>query len=325
MKLEQSRVSPQSMDQVESVMNEMDKVNGTQFKGWIKNEDNIGYLCTFKRSLFEENWETQPASVFNVLYWLVDGWNIASVAEFMLKMFYHWKLDSVKFGVLVNGLTKGLYKTTGTAGLLGKPWEDEKIYDLLHVLLIGESPKACAKFIKNFTTGVDINVMMEIKTNEVITTRTWSREDVLDLVKNVSFYLHWDESFMRAFLMEYTTLMIPDDTIRQQSVLAEIQSRFLSPRPPVTCYTPIYFPNSFDVLDEYSSLKSEIAFSVSILDLVLLEAEEYELESILQDLKLNGVAAWKRMDQRINGIIKSTDSPLEKPGRRVDRKLDLEE
>lgn len=83
-----SPVAPKSVKELEYVMTEMDRINGTSFKQWVLSEENIGYICTFKREIFENNWETNPSGVFTVLQWLSEGWKTPSVAEFLLKMFY---------------------------------------------------------------------------------------------------------------------------------------------------------------------------------------------------------------------------------------------
>lgn len=125
---------PRNVKELNDEMERMDKVNGTSFKGWILDESNIGYVCTFKRHLWENNWETHPESVFISLQFLSSygDWKVPSVAELILKMFHHWGVDSPRFGALVNGLVRGLshskeeLKPTDNSEI---EWTKRRIYD----------------------------------------------------------------------------------------------------------------------------------------------------------------------------------------------------
>ncbi|KAJ3092359.1 hypothetical protein HK102_008148 [Quaeritorhiza haematococci] len=65
-----------------------------------------GYVCMFKKSLFETYHKNDFETFILVLKWLTRDWSVSSVAEFVIKMFYNWKVDSEKFGTVVGRMVE---------------------------------------------------------------------------------------------------------------------------------------------------------------------------------------------------------------------------
>lgn len=133
-------------------------------------------------------------------------------------MFYHWRLESTKFGTLLNGLVSGVMSDGGDkynheeeeeddneegVRVIGTPWPKKKIYDLLHVLLIGESAQSTAKFLKSFTASETLNGNGGNQMRGLQFTKSWDAIEVNELVKKLALCLQWDAAFLRQMLMEF--------------------------------------------------------------------------------------------------------------------------
>ncbi|KAJ3124341.1 hypothetical protein HK101_006144, partial [Irineochytrium annulatum] len=163
-------------------MLEMDRLYGTSFINWIRSESNIGYICSFKKDLFEHYERTSPESIPRVMTWLTSDWSIASVAEIMLKLFYGYRIASIKF-------TRLLAQITAT-------WSRLRQRELVNILLIGEPAPITARFIRNLTRHHSIDAP------------AWPRGDVADLFKSCAIVLRWNEQFMRETVIELANLLI---------------------------------------------------------------------------------------------------------------------
>jgi len=292
-------------EQVEHSLSEMDRLNGTSFKDWIKMEENINYISTFKRGIFETSWENNPTSMLVAVQWLTSSWSPASTVEFLLKMFYHWKLESPQFGVLMNGLVRGLHVKGQVETVIGKEWEESKMHDLLHVLLIGESASSTAKFLKHLTTSLPLVQGLGTEAAQVAQpdtpfTKEWLRKEILDLVKSLMIALQWDDTFMKTMLNEYSGLLI-QDPIKLLRLQTEIRLRYRNKTPCNDLYpmSPSTLSSS-PTTPSYQSFATHILFSHTLLDMILLEAETIELDAVLKELQMNGVAGWAKADEMLS-------------------------
>ena len=234
-------LQPQNVKELDEIMTTMDKNNGTSFKHWIQSMENISYICTFKRDFFENYFQSSPQTVIVVIQWLSLNWTVPSIAEFVLKMFYHWKLESPQFGALLNGLVED--------------WTRKRTFDLLHVLLIGESPKSIATFIRNFTTSYKFRVDSH--------TRNWSRYEIVDLFTHLSIRMQWDNEMITSILLIYSTLVLDQVTV---------------------------LPFIHRIKSEFFGTASSITM-VNIVECLLIEQEAAILGKILVDLKNIG-SSW---------------------------------
>ncbi|KAI8810935.1 hypothetical protein BJ742DRAFT_799265 [Cladochytrium replicatum] len=192
--------------EIEHAMREMDKMHGTSFYKWIRSEENIGYICAFKRTMFEdflnlpqelteglspfaivharEDCQCGPTSgpslVGRALRWMSSEWSIPSIAELLLKLFYHLRVESRIFARLVaelavlndgeeskSGATQTEREAAGSSTadndnadlpeeaedeLEGKSFVDaERVSEVVEVLLMGETPQVAAAFVRHFS------------------------------------------------------------------------------------------------------------------------------------------------------------------------------
>ncbi|KAJ3332107.1 hypothetical protein HDU76_001250 [Blyttiomyces sp. JEL0837] len=205
---------PESVEDIEESLREMDRLYGTSFYSWIKSEANIGYLCTFKRKMFDQYADEDPAVLVRVLQFLTSGWSVASVAEIMLKLFYGYKIESRKFSRLL--------------AAVASKWDRSRRHEVVNVLLIGETSKSTAKFIYHFTEGNGVNGELEFADELVL--KPWSVDETRDLVKSVATVLRWGEVFLRDFLIEYAKLLI-SEPVKRMTMITAIRDRFKSQKP----------------------------------------------------------------------------------------------
>jgi hypothetical protein len=68
--------------------------------------------------------------------------------------------------------------------------------ELVNVLLIGETAKSTAKFMRHFTEG---NTQPASDYEDGMHLKPWTTEEVRDLVKSSAAMLRWNETFMVCF------------------------------------------------------------------------------------------------------------------------------
>lgn len=181
---------PKSLEDVQETMAEMDRINKTTFADWIRSESNISYLCSFKGPMILEYIEQDPESAMYALEWIIEGWAIDSVAELVLKLFYSLRIQSQQF-------SQRLYR-------LVHSWKNEKIVELLPILLIGEGVTTCSTFFCSWYQCSG-----------------YSSEKMADLVVPIAYGFKWSAEQLSEFLME-TTLQICQDTVMQRSLIVVI-------------------------------------------------------------------------------------------------------
>ena len=111
---------PNSIEEIEDTMSEMDKVFRTSFKDWIRDESNLNYICTMKRPVFMREFRQDPKRGIKAIGWITSNWALTSIMEFLLKMFPQFNIDSNEFARLIFDFTLDwpLYKTNGKFTLL---------------------------------------------------------------------------------------------------------------------------------------------------------------------------------------------------------------
>jgi hypothetical protein len=276
----QKQSPPRTYAQLNESMDAMDKSNSTSFKDWILSEENIGYVCTFKRHLWEENWETNPCSVIIVMQFLHSkgGWSSPSMAEMMLKMFLHWGVDSPRFGALLNGIVRGITLPEEEEDKPDESWEKRQIYDLVYIILIDNSAKEAAKFLRHLTTKYTLtkgfNGTSDPLENDAPETKQWSRKQIIDLFKGVSYRRQWTESFRRELLVEFVQLVISDKQ-KQEHFEYDIRVKCMgSLENSASSSSSVMIGKSF---------QESVNSSIELLDTILLEAECEELVGSLRE------------------------------------------
>jgi hypothetical protein len=180
-KEEKEIIPPQSMEEIGRVMNEMDDIYRTNYSEWFRDESNLSYICTIKRPIFMKEFRANPKQGMEAIKWITSGWSLASIMEFVLKMFPFMTIDNPEFAELVSDLVTGwaLDKIFGTFVELN--------IEFIKLLLIGESSSTCASFIFCF--------------NKI------SRSDQTDLLVYLSNSLSWDSAFLRLFLLDFSMMV----------------------------------------------------------------------------------------------------------------------
>lgn len=165
---------PRNVKEIEAALSAMDKKNGTSFKSWIRDSENLSYLCSFKKDLFEEYYKVDPQYVINALSWLTKDWSLSSISELLLKLFYSSDgMESEKFLLVVKGLTQD--------------WERLRKVELVNVLLIGETASISGKFCSRYVGGWD------------------SMNDIRFFLEELFVCLRWKEDFLFEFLTNFVT------------------------------------------------------------------------------------------------------------------------
>eukprot|EP00842_Homolaphlyctis_polyrhiza_P006683 jgi/Hompol1/7015/HPOL_005159-RA len=204
-----SNKPPNSAEEVSAAMREMDRRHGTSFESWIKNEKNIGYLCTFKRSLFEEFSKKDPQRLIHALNWITSDWSTASTAELILKLFYHLRIDSPEFCRILAGVTQH--------------WSLEDLCSLLHILLIGESCHVVVAFIRFFTD--QDGACQRLSGMEISIDKVWSTTERVALFRDLASGLIWKDEFLQSFLIDYTRTCV-EDPVKQRGLMLTIYRDF---------------------------------------------------------------------------------------------------
>lgn len=322
---------PKNADELNKTMEDMDKINGTTFRNWILSEENIGYVCTFKRHLWENNWEESPESVIVVMQFLVKygKWSVPSTAECILKMFIHFGIDSPRFGAIVNGIVKGLNSPDSLEPSQRQEdgWTKREISDLVYILLIDNTPKECATFLRHLSSRYTLtkgwNGVSDPMEGDASNTKSWSRQEILDVFQGVSHRAQWTEAFRRELLLEYSTLAISDAKKRREF---DRDIRFKSASMlPVDAWS--YFPpgmpptangagpsNGARTRQSRQTFSDSVTNSLELLDTILLEAECEELGSLLFDLsqlEKSWEAAESRLDMFMKNQIPKSDSKMD--------------
>jgi hypothetical protein len=283
--MQQKQSPPRTCAQLDESMDAMDKLNSTSFKNWILSEENIGYICTFKRHLWEQNWETNPCSVIIVMQFLSNkgGWSSPSTAEMLIKMFLHWKVDSPRFGALINGLVRGLELPEDDESKADESWTKRQIYDLVYIVLIDNSPKEAAALIKHLTTGYKLtkgfNGTSDPLETDAPCTKSWTRSEILDLFKGISHRRQWSETFRRELLVEFVMLSIADEQ-RQEEFKYDIHVKFMKQTSSVSS------TSSSSSMMGSKSFSESVNSSIELLELIILEAECEQLVGSLRQSSL---------------------------------------
>ncbi|KAI8617556.1 hypothetical protein BC830DRAFT_1166922 [Chytriomyces sp. MP71] len=198
-----STVRPTSVADVDEAMKEMDRIHETTFKAWIQSEANIGYVCTYKRALFDRYMKEDRQTLALVLRWMSLDWSMASFAEMMLKLFYKHKVESRKF--------------THLLAAVAADWSPEKKAEAANVLLIGETATSTAKFVKHYLEGFKDEKM------DAIQVKIATKEEILALVTTVATLLRWNDVFMMDFITEYASLLFTDPVQRAVTIVKVLQ------------------------------------------------------------------------------------------------------
>ncbi|KAJ3323914.1 hypothetical protein HDV06_000890 [Boothiomyces sp. JEL0866] len=177
-----------SVEDVEATMAQMDKQNKTSFTKWIKSENNINYICTFKGELIKEFIENDFESSIHALEWMTSGWSLESISELILKLFYTKRISSPLFCKIVWGLVH--------------TWDVERITDLLPVILVGESLAINAAFVGNW-----INIS------------TMNSEMIAEIVVGLACGFRWDIDQLEEFLLSLCAFICPDSVLQRSLCL----------------------------------------------------------------------------------------------------------
>ena len=175
----------------------MDEKYNTQFHSWVRSEANVDFVAFYlRRILADYDMPDYPdkKAVSRAIRWLTEGWTVQRIAELLIKLFYHWSLDSEKFAMLVSDLVKN--------------WDLQPFtIDLIVTLVVGERSIKAARFVYNLT-------------------KTWDDPaGITELVSCISSRLRWTERYHRHFILHF--LNTSSETIPHRRITpARIRARF---------------------------------------------------------------------------------------------------
>jgi hypothetical protein len=162
----------QTVSDVEEAMSRMDKIYGTSFYEWLKNEhhlDQIAFHCKRILEAYDE------VSLGRGLAWLTKDWNTNKTAELLIKMFYHWGMSNPRFARVVSSM-------------LEMSENKDKAKDIILTLVIGEEANVAATFIHSLT-------------------QTWETKKTMKIVEMLATRLEWSMDFFQSFLITFTNCM----------------------------------------------------------------------------------------------------------------------
>ncbi|KAI8897957.1 hypothetical protein BC833DRAFT_591707 [Globomyces pollinis-pini] len=177
-----------SMEEVAETMESMDKLNDTSFSTWIRSESNVAYICSIKGELILSYIDKDPESALYALQWMTQDWSLESVAELVLKLFYSTKMNSKLFSNRLYGIVSN--------------WPREKVYDLLPILLIGETPEVCAAFF-----------------SEWLKLTNWTSDTMADCIIPLVVGYQWNTEDLSNFLLNFTLATCVDEIVQKSLML----------------------------------------------------------------------------------------------------------
>ncbi len=118
---------PQSVDQIQKTMEEMDRRYSTCFLSFIQSETNANYISTLKKSFIREQMDECKETGILVLRWITREWALTTIAPFLLKLFSDMSISSLFFIQVVEGITE----TWNTESLQGKVFFKKKLNFLI--------------------------------------------------------------------------------------------------------------------------------------------------------------------------------------------------
>jgi hypothetical protein len=175
-----------SIHSVEETMSKMDNLNHTSFKKWVKDENNVTYLCTVKRKMILEYLEIDPISSMYALQWVIQDWSLETQAEFILKLFYDLGIKNTQFCNRVHSLVH--------------EWSAERQRDLFSILLVGESPLVMSSFFSNWA---------------LLSKSTLCTSGFCDLVVPLVELFRWNVEQIGLFLVGITTGILKNAIIQE--------------------------------------------------------------------------------------------------------------
>ncbi|KAJ3220033.1 hypothetical protein HDU67_007766 [Dinochytrium kinnereticum] len=202
---------PKSVEDVRVAMSTMDKTYTTRFSEWVRSENNVSYICTFKKELFNEFLKEDVIIVCNAIRWLTADWGVASVAELLLKLFYPYRIESRIFANIVQAISVD--------------WSRTRQLDLFNILLIGENASTMAQFFFHITEGISLGEQYPDYPKI-----PWMLHDKIDFLQSCSNTLRWTSSFSEEFLINITNLAVSNEKsrIRINADIRDILTHFTS-------------------------------------------------------------------------------------------------
>lgn len=201
-KLPQPSHLPRNAQEVGLIVQQMDKLHKTNFESWVKSPSNASYICTFKKGIIDEYFTLHPHQVIYALEWMTQEWSTVSTAELILKLFYHYRPNSIEFSRLVLGITS--------------QWDMEEICDLVSILLIGESQSSIVGFLNYFMGLRDVGDFPH---------RDWTPSERIELLQSLARMFQWDHIQLEELCLEFVHTLL-HDPIRQRAIALMLINEF---------------------------------------------------------------------------------------------------
>jgi hypothetical protein len=172
---------PNSVEEVEETMDRMDKLFKTSFSKWIRSENNLAYVCSFKGAMILNYINEDPQSAMFALEWMIHDWSVESVAELVLKLFYSHRVNSLIFSTRLFALVHS--------------WPLEKLAELFPIILIGESVLVTSSFFAAWlqVSGWNVDKMADIVI-PIIASFKWNPAQMSEFLMEVIYYAYLDDS-----------------------------------------------------------------------------------------------------------------------------------
>ena len=164
---------PQSIQEIDASVQRMDKINGTSFYSWLRDDSHLDQVAMHCKRILNDY---ESSSISLGLCWLMREWSASRSAELLIKMFYHWGMASEKFARIVSAIMLHL----SASG------QESKADDILLTLLIGEEAKLTATFL-------------------YLVQKEWSAKKTVEKISMLASRMDWDFEFSRTFMITFTS------------------------------------------------------------------------------------------------------------------------
>lgn len=183
---------------VELAILTMDDTHGTDFHGWVRDEDMVPGICECLGPLIAEYEDGPPHVISRWVTWITQEWRASSVAELLIKLFYHWGIDQQRFADLTRHVIQNRPLASFTSELVAN-------------LVVGERARHAAAFVRRLT-------------------EPWpSSNDVTELVGEVCRRLKWEPRYFRRFVVHFAKL---GKGRRERTAAAILRKPFAAKPPP---------------------------------------------------------------------------------------------
>ncbi len=96
-----------SISDVDNIILNMDKPHNTNFHSWIRNQNNISFICIYKKHIFLSYIDSN-INISHGLNWMMTFWTPIHISTFISYVFHKYINDIPKYTSLIYDITHHL-------------------------------------------------------------------------------------------------------------------------------------------------------------------------------------------------------------------------